>query len=425
MACDAERERLVDGIEHASAILVGDLVGLEPRDRRRGILLERGDGLELHQLALALLGLRERILGPHALAGRDVALVDDAAERFDADGTEGDRTRERDRDDPAVLRELLAHQRPRRIGVCADELAGVVAAEILGERGRRRVSIVGVARHRLRDDRAELAGDRGDRGGERPRRSGEHAIERGLGRRVGVGRRAGEQLVEDRADRVDIRALVDELAARLLGGHVRRRADDLAGDRRARARSRRRDVFARVRLGQIALAIAREAPVDHDGLAERADHDVRGLEIAVDHALAVRVTDGVGDRDHVWQEREPLAQRGALGDLLLEGRSLDELHHVVRIAVRPASRLVHGDDARVLEPRRDQRLAHEPRLARFVAPEQLLHRDGATETLVHRAHDATETTARVLRDLLVALGIIDHRVRGHLWWVGSGRGRGS
>ena len=63
------------------------------------------------------------------------------------------------------------------------------------------------------------------------------------------------------------------------------------------------------RLRQVALAIAREAPVDDDGLAERADDDVRRLEVAVDHALAVRVADRVGDRDHVRQQAEPLAQR--------------------------------------------------------------------------------------------------------------------
>ena len=46
-----------------------------------------------------------------------------------------------------------------------------------------------------------------------------------------------------------------------------------------------------------------EPPVDHQGLAVRAEHDVGGLEIAVDHAPAV----GVGHR--VADVEEPSEQR--------------------------------------------------------------------------------------------------------------------
>jgi len=40
-----------------------------------------------------------------------------------------------------------------------------------------------------------------------------------------------------------------------------------------------------------------ETPVDHDGLAEIADQDVRGLQIAMDHAAPVRVRDRLGCGD--------------------------------------------------------------------------------------------------------------------------------
>jgi hypothetical protein len=46
-----------------------------------------------------------------------------------------------------------------------------------------------------------------------------------------------------------------------------------------------------------------EPPINDDRLAELADEDVRGLEIAVDHALAVGICDGLGGGAHVRQER--------------------------------------------------------------------------------------------------------------------------
>ena len=122
----------------------------------------------------------------------------------------------------------------------------------------------------------------------------------------------------------------------------------------------------RVWLRQVLLAVPSEAPVDHDRLAELSNDHVRRLEITMDHAFAVRVADGVGDRDHMRQQRQPVAQRAALGEQLLERAALDELHHVVRIAIRPAAGLVDGDDAGVLEPSRDQRLANEPRFVPLV-----------------------------------------------------------
>ena len=52
------------------------------------------------------------------------------------------------------------------------------------------------------------------------------------------------------------------------------------------------------RFGCARAQILRQAPVDDDGLAERADQDVAGLEVAVDDALIVRVGDRLGGGDH-------------------------------------------------------------------------------------------------------------------------------
>ena len=57
-----------------------------------------------------------------------------------------------------------------------------------------------------------------------------------------------------------------------------------------------------VGLGLVALAeLLAESPVDHDGLTEFTDEDVLRLEIAMDHALPVRVRDRIDDGEHVRQ----------------------------------------------------------------------------------------------------------------------------
>jgi hypothetical protein len=58
-------------------------------------------------------------------------------------------------------------------------------------------------------------------------------------------------------------------------------------------------------VGDVGLAeLLGEAPVDHDGLAELADQDVVGLEVAVDDALGVGEGEGLGDRQDVGEEGE-------------------------------------------------------------------------------------------------------------------------
>ena len=118
------------------------------------------------------------------------------------------------------------------------------------------------------------------------------------------GRRAGEDLAEDRAQGEDVGPLVDQvdLAPGLLGGHVARRAQHRAGvgQVRVRAAPRRRDqrLLGRLLAGPriIGDTAARQdlgqAPVHHLDLAEAADHHVRRLQVAMDHAAGV----GVGHR---------------------------------------------------------------------------------------------------------------------------------
>ena len=101
--------------------------------------------------------------------------------------------------------------------------------------------------------------------------------------------RAGEQLVQHDAERIDVRARVDieRRELRLLRAHVLRRADQVT-DHRVRA--------ARLLVERHGLG---DAEVDHLGArpaVDLRDQQVAGLEVAMDHALLVRVLHGLADR---------------------------------------------------------------------------------------------------------------------------------
>ena len=111
-------------------------------------------------------------------------------------------------------------------------------------------------------------------------------------RRLGVERHAaGQQLVEDDADRVQVRAGVDRLALRLLGREVLRRAHD------------------RARLGHVRGAGAGDAEVGDLDAALVVDEHVLRLEVAVHDTALVREARGAQDlQDDV--DRPPRAAPG-------------------------------------------------------------------------------------------------------------------
>ena len=102
------------------------------------------------------------------------------------------------------------------------------------------------------------------------------------GRRALERRAAGEHLVEDRAQGVDVGGGRDVggRAAGLLGGHVARRAHDVAGAGQAR--------LALHQLGQAEVGDLRDALVG--------EHDVGRLDVAVDDPVLVGVVEGPGER---------------------------------------------------------------------------------------------------------------------------------
>ena len=105
-----------------------------------------------------------------------------------------------------------------------------------------------------------------------------------------------------------------------------------------------------------------QAPVHHQRLAVLADDDVRRLDVAVQHAAAVGVVDGVADVDEPCGAACASASERPAGSLvrvdiavepfdrLLEAIALDEPHRVVRPAAAVGAQAVDRDDARVFEP---------------------------------------------------------------------------
>ncbi|MFT3770046.1 MAG: hypothetical protein QM820_31850 [Minicystis sp.] len=195
------------------------------------------------------------------------------------------------------------------------------------------------------------------------------------------------------------------LPAGLLRRHVRGRAQDVADAGEIGGEILGHEVV-RVLLGADA---AGQAPVHHQDLAELADHEVVGLEIAVHHAAAVGEGDRLGDaREAVEQaaERPPAGRldegagvRGAV-HLVDDGAhrpAADLLHGEPEAAVAQLALIVDRDDARVLQIGRD------PRLREEAGPEVLgvaqlaalhLHGQHAVEDEVAHAPHVAEGSGR-------------------------------
>ena len=156
----------------------------------------------------------------------------------------------------------------------------------------------------------------------------------------------GEQLVEHRAQRVDVGRRGDRLAAHLLRARVLRREQA-----HPRARRRLPPGGGVEELG--------DAEVEELGLALDRDQDVARLEVAVHDELLV----GVGHRGaHLAEELHPrrhveAARLGPLGD----GRADDVLHHEVGEPLLGAPPVEEPHDARVLQRGQDLPLVAEAR----------------------------------------------------------------
>ena len=175
-----------------------------------------------------------------------------------------------------------------------------------------------------------------------------HPLVRGLDRGCAAERMtAGQQLIGDAGQCIDVVARIGLLVEEHLGAGVGRRQ-----------RAERAGVEARA--GRAIVALARQGAgdpeVEHLDLALTGDEDVAGLEVRVDHALLV----GVGQRAcAALDDRPGILESQALRVTLdepIERLALEELHRHVdqrRVAIE----VVDGHDVRVRERLRAARLA--------------------------------------------------------------------
>jgi hypothetical protein len=328
--------------------------------------------------------------------------------RADAVAGEGDEAQEeRDHRDPhrRVAPAAPVEAREQAQAARGHALAVQEAVEVGGEVGGGGVALVRLLVQALADDHVERRGQIGRLLAERDRVLDEH-LEQDVALVVlHEGRLAREQVVERRAQAVHVAPAVDaaRVAPRLLGRHVARRPHH------------------RARLGE-ALPVARlvrEPEVHEHGVQHAAalggagvdrpllrgallDHDVRGLDVAVDDAEQVRRVHGLGDRlDHVHLLLDRHRLRG-----LGERQAVDELHGDVRLA-GDLPHLEHLADVRVVDARLGAGLLEEAHRRVGVGVVEELDRRPAIEPLVARLVDGAHPAAAEQLDELVAVPLVD------------------
>ncbi len=192
-------------------------------------------------------------------------------------------------------------------------------------------------------------------------------------------RDAGEELIEDDAQAVDVGSPVEGLPLRLLGGEVGRRAADHPGPRKPGLALFQGEAEVDDERVELARLVARQ-------------EDVGGLEIAVDEAGLVGGVDGSRDVSH---EPQLGGERQRLGELA-QVLAVDVLHGDERPA-GDLPHLVHLADARVGDARLGPGLAQEPVGLLVVVSMQELERhvaaEGGVESQEHRAHAAAAEQA--------------------------------
>ena len=175
----------------------------------------------------------------------------------------------------------------------------------------------------------------------RPRRFGVADRPQDLLRRARldlVGSLAGEELVEDDPERVDIARGRDPPPHHLLGARVvgRHRGQERRG--------------GRVLLGGLGEQLG-DAEVENLGHAGRGHQDIGGLQVTVDNEILVQVLHGLA---HGPMETEPVPDgKVPLGTIDVERLAGHELHDEVRTPVVRGATVEERRDVRVLEPRKD------------------------------------------------------------------------
>ncbi len=169
-----------------------------------------------------------------------------------------------------------------RQGLRADRLVREETPQIGGELAGRGEAIVPAPRQRHGAEDLEVARNRGVELAQRLELATLDALEELVGRARIEGPAQREQLVQHDSERIHVRALIDRPVAQrthLFGAHVVRTALH-----RVRLRDRR------------AIGQARQAEVDEHDAPVGGVHQVRGLDVAVDHAVPMCELERVGNR---------------------------------------------------------------------------------------------------------------------------------
>ncbi|EAU63718.1 hypothetical protein STIAU_3224 [Stigmatella aurantiaca DW4/3-1] len=401
----------------------------QPGDGLVWVLLHGGAGVEQGELVGSLQGQLPRVLrvapgrlGLHLLALGTVPLGDDAPHAHRAHAGQQQQRHRRHRHGRPVAAHEAQGPLPERVHVRADNLPRLEAPQVLRQLARGGVALRGLARHRLGHQREQVLGDAALALAKWRGRVLHHLLEDLIRGAAIVGLRARQQVVEDGAQGVHIGALVHGVGGGLLRGHVGRGANDGAQPGEAPVLGSR---LARLResLGPGALSaqVLGQPPVDDHRLPEVSHQHVGRLEVPVDDALGVGVGDGLGHREHVRQQRQPLLQRLLLGEDVRQRAARDELHREEGLAAGPTPRFVDGDDGGVLEAGGDEGLGDEARLHVPAGRQQLLDGHGPVQALVPGPEDAADAPLRQLPDERVAARF--HRGQRQDRHVhGSGRG---
>ena len=148
----------------------------------------------------------------------------------------------------------------------------------------------------------------------------------------------------------------------LLGTHECRSSQRRARQRlgAAAARGRNQGTLLLHHVGSGPADGLGQAPVDDEGFTMFTDDDIAGLQVAVEHAAAVRIFDRVADVQEAAQElllferaTAGISFQGLIGVKrgygFFEAVTSDEPHGVERASVRVGSDSVDRDDAGVLE----------------------------------------------------------------------------
>ncbi|MEI2613620.1 MAG: hypothetical protein V9G21_00890 [Methylotenera sp.] len=263
---------------------------------------------------------------------------------------------------------------------------------------------VGAAQSLAGVDRGQAGDQVGERGGQAVDEAAE--VRELAGREVGDQRVAGdavvregtgEQLVQHEAERVEVGLLAERVALPQLGGHVERCAGEFV---------------AAGRLDGGVAGLGREVEnashpgdpeVDQLGLAGAGEHDVGGLDVAVQHALAVHRGQAARESEADLEDRAP----GQGGHHLGQADAVDVLGGDVRLALDLADAVDRGD-VRVVHAGERAGLGEQARaaLGALLGVAQELERDGPVEQRVvaepHRTHAALTEQAdqpEVVEDL--------------------------